>query len=274
MLIAQISDPHITSSGKKAYNIAPTAKTLTRTIEHINLTIPKVDLVLITGDITNDFALSEAEHAEFLLSKLNCPFYIVPGNHDDRKILNSVFGDKTCPLSDDGFINFVIDEYDVRLIGVDSIKVGSAGGELCQKRLDWIRAQLEEETNKPTIIFMHHPPIKCSVLETDIDGFDGAEQFGEIVVRHSNIEAIICGHTHLPTHSRWRNTIVSTAPSTGMQLGLDLTMKRPSEFYLNEVGYLLHHYTKQKNLITHTIYVRNNNNAPYPFIEHRGEREK
>jgi 3',5'-cyclic AMP phosphodiesterase CpdA len=269
MLIAQISDPHITPLGKKAYGIAPTAKNLTRVIDHINQLNPKADLVLITGDITNNFTLEGAEHAAFLLSKLNCPYYIIPGNHDDRKNLNSVFGDKICPLTNDGFINHVIDEYDISLIGLDSLKLGEPGGELCKNRLDWLEMALAKQSEKPVVIFMHHPPIKCSVLETDIDGFDGAEEFGDIVEKYANIEAIICGHIHLPTHSRWRGTIVSTAPSTGMQLGLDLTMKRPSEFYLNASGYLLHHYTKEKNIITHTIYVRKKDNGPYPFEEHR-----
>ncbi|MCF6320087.1 MAG: hypothetical protein L3J83_12575 [Proteobacteria bacterium] len=121
---------------------------------------------------------------------------------------------------------------------------------------------------------MHHPPVKFSLLETDIDGFEGADKFGELIRKFSNIKAIICGHIHLPAHTLWNGTIVSTAPSTGMQLGLDLSMKKQSEFYLNEVGYQLHHFTKYHDLITHTIYVGNNIDGPYPFEEHRPMRSK
>lgn len=269
MLIAQISDLHISEKGTKAYGIAPTNDNLARTILHINQFEPKINIALITGDVANDCLLKETEHAAKLLEKLNCPFFIVPGNHDNREVLFSVFGSKAIPKMENGFINYVIEDYDVRLIGMDSVKQGSAGGEICHTRLSWLNERLTEQPNKDSIIFMHHPPVKCSVLETDIDGFAGADKFGELIANFSNIKAIICGHIHLPTYSLWNGTIVSTAPSTGMQLGLDLSMEKQSQFYLNEIGYQLHHYTKHQGLISHIIYVRKNNDGPYPFEEYR-----
>jgi len=85
-----------------------------------------------------------------------------------------------------------------------------------------------------------------------------------MIVKHGNIERILCGHIHLLVHARWQGTVVTTAPSMGMQLGLDLTMKHPSEFFLEDPGFLLHYWTPQKNLITHTVYVRNRE-GPYLF---------
>ncbi len=268
MLIVQISDPHITVLGQKAYGIAPTDEYLVRCVEHINMLNPEPDLALVTGDITNEGLLESAQHASRLLSKLQCPYYIIPGNHDDRSVLRSVFGDKFCPTTDPEFIHYVIEGHDVRLIAVDSTKPGFPGGQMCESRLQWLEQQLLEETRKPTIIFMHHPPLKCGVLETDADGFDGVDELGLLIEGFSNIQAVICGHIHLPTHTRWRGTMVSTGLSTGMLLDLDLTMTRPSGFFLNASGYQLHHLTEHGNLITHTINVRENNNGPYFFEEH------
>jgi hypothetical protein len=164
----------------------------------------------------------------------------------------------------DGFINYVVEDFAIRLIGIDSTARGTSGGVLCTTRLSWLEARLSEEPDRPTIIIMHHPPVKCGVLETDKDGFSGADELGEIVKKYSNIERILCGHIHLVSHARWHGTIVSTAPSMGMQLGLDLTMTKESEFVLEAPGYQLHYWTPQKNLITHTVYVREIN-GPYPF---------
>ncbi len=269
MLIAQISDPHITAKGEKAYGIAPSNDNLSLCIDHINQFIPKIDIALITGDIANDCSQNATQNSAEILSKLNCPFFIIPGNHDDKQTLWSVFGGQAIPSMEKGFINYVIERPDIRLIAIDSTKENSSGGQICQTRLQWLGECLIQEPQKPTIIFMHHPPVKFSVIETDIDGFDGADDLGELIAKFSNIKAIICGHVHLPTHSLWNGTIVSAAPSTGMQLGLDLSMKKPSEFYLNEAGYQLHHFTKDKNLVSHVIYVRKNNDGPYPFTEHR-----
>lgn len=264
MLIAQISDTHIAGWGEKTYGIAPMAENLARCVDHINQCDPKPDVVLVTGDITCAGGVEEAEQAASLLGRLQIPFYIIPGNHDDRSSLGSAFDGHACPSGFQGFSNYVIDDFDVRLIAMDSTAPGVPGGEICQTRAAWLDERLSEGKERPTVIFMHHPPVKCGVLETDMDGFAGADLLGDIIEKYTNIEGVLCGHIHLPIHVRWRGTVVSTAPSMGMQLGLDLTLKRPSEFILEAPGYQLHYWTPQKDLVTHTVFVRDVD-GPYPF---------
>lgn len=266
MLIAHISDTHIAGEGKKAYGIAPMADNLARCIAHINSFQPAPDVVLMTGDLGNAGNDQEMQQAGALLAKLNCPVYMVPGNHDDRAVMRSAFGNGACPVRDDGFINYVVDDYDVRLIGLDSTSAGKPGGEFCLIRAAWLDEQLASDSQKPTIIFMHHPPVKCSVPETDEDGFAGVEHLAGVVKKYDNIERILCGHIHLVTHTRWHGTIISSAPSMGMQLELDLTMTNLSKFHLTSPAYLLHHWTGQNNLITHSIDVQDID-GPYLFEE-------
>ena len=270
MLIAQISDLHIAGWNKKAYGIAPTAENLAHCVEHINQLTPKPNLVLVTGDITYDGRLEEAERAASLLDKLQYPYYIVPGNHDDRSTLWSVFGKHGCPGTNKDFINYVLEGYDIRLIGMDSTCAGP-GGEICNKQIDWLDNQLSMERNKPTIIFMHHPPAKCGVLETDEDGFIGADRLGNVIAQYNNILAILCGHIHLTSHLGWCGTVISTALGMGLQLVLDLTLKRPSEFTLEPPGYQLHYFTPEKNLVSHSIIVKDID-GPYRFKEYSPEK--
>ncbi|MEN8211714.1 MAG: metallophosphoesterase, partial [Thermodesulfobacteriota bacterium] len=222
MLIAHISDSHIPGYGKKAYDIAPTAENLALCVNHINRLKPEPDLVLVTGDITFDGLLEEAEHAVAILKKLHYPFYVIPGNHDDRATLFSVFGRVHCPVEHQSSINYVIEDYEIRLIGMDSTIPGAPGGKIDDVSAQWLGDRLAEKSKQPTIIFMHHPPVKCGVIETDMDGFTGAKRLGDIISGYSNIERILCGHIHLEAHIKWCGTIVSTAPSMGLQLGLDL----------------------------------------------------
>lgn len=264
MLIAQISDTHIPKRGEKTCDVAPMAENLARCIDHINRCDPKPDVVLVTGDITSTGDIAEAEHAADLLARLDCPFYIIPGNHDDPRILRAAFDERDYPAGYQGFSNYVIEDFDIRMIAMDSTVPGCPGGEVCGARAAWLDARLSEAMGQPTLIFMHHPPVKCGVLETDIDGFAGVDLLADIVKKYNNIERIACGHIHLPIHVRWHGTIVSTAPSMGMQLGLDLTLQRPSEFILEAPAYQLHYWTPQKDLVTHTVYVREVD-GPYSF---------
>jgi len=84
MLIVQISDTHITGPGLKTCGVAPMAENLARCVDSINSLNPKPDLVLLSGDVTNDCTQAQAQQAARLLSKLECPFYLVPGNHDNQ----------------------------------------------------------------------------------------------------------------------------------------------------------------------------------------------
>lgn len=253
MLIAQISDVHIAEPGQKTCGVAPMAENLTRCVESINALKPRPDLVLLSGDVSNNATLPEARRAATILSALECPLYLVPGNHDDRDALWQAFGATACPSRIAGFFTYVIEGNPVRIIALDSVIHGQSGGRLCTTRLAWLGDCLERGGDQPTVIFMHHPPLKLGVPETDIDGFDGADLLGDLVAEHPNIERILCGHVHLLTHSRWRGTIVSTAPSIGMQLTLDLTQTEPSQFLLCDPAYLLHHWTPDRALVTHVV---------------------
>ena len=116
------------------------------------------------------------------------------------------------------------------------------------------------------MIFMHHSPIKCGVLETDVDGFIGKKLLGSVISKHHHDEKIICGHIHVPINTSWNDTVFSTALCMGIQLALDLTLKRESEFVLEAPAYHLHYWTPDKNLITHAVVVKPVD-GPYLFEE-------
>ena len=90
---------------------------------------------------------------------------------------------------------------------------------------------------------IYAPPADKMRLETDVDGFIGKELLGSVISKHHHVEKIICGHIHVPINTSWNDTVISTAPSMGMQLVLDLTLKRESEFVLEAPAYHLHYWT-------------------------------
>lgn len=263
MLIAQISDTHVAGLNKKAYGIAPTANYLTQVVNHINRLKLKADVVLATGDITNQDREEEYQLAKEILDKLNCPYFVIPGNHDSRDGLYSVFGGTKC-YKENGFIQYCVNDYELKLIAIDSTIPNIAGGEICDRRAHWLDQKLAESKDQATLLFLHHPPLKLSVPETDVDGFIGADKLGRIVAKYHNIERILCGHVHLTAFSCWNGTIVSTAPPVSMPLQLDLTMSQESSFALGDPAYQLHHWTEDKNLVSHTISV-NQQTEIYPF---------
>ena len=255
MLIAQISDTHIVEANKLAYGIAPTAENLARCIQHINAHVPAIDMVLISGDITNNGKFEELLHAKSLFDQLNIPYFIIPGNHDKREDVWSVFKGSACPAKDSRFINYVIKQGALRVIALDSTIPYQSGGEICEERASWLDQTLKEDPQQATIIFMHHPPVKCGVIETDEDGFIGAHSFSQVIQKYPHIKAILCGHIHRQAHTLWHNTVVSIAPSMGLRLKLDLTQEEESQFSLDDPAYQLHYVTAKEQLISYAVTV-------------------
>jgi 3',5'-cyclic AMP phosphodiesterase CpdA len=93
MILCQISDLHIKPERKLAYGVVDTATMLERCIAHIGRLPQRPDAVLATGDLVDGATPAEYALLRELLSPLTMPFYLMPGNHDDRRNLRQVFDD-------------------------------------------------------------------------------------------------------------------------------------------------------------------------------------
>ncbi|HYN89421.1 MAG TPA: metallophosphoesterase, partial [Ardenticatenaceae bacterium] len=154
MIIAQLSDPHIPDDSAEADRENGAGARLQRAVAHLMQLPMRPDVVLVTGDCANNGRPSEYARFRALLSPLPMPVYVIPGNHDDRIVLQQTFGQQgTQPL--DGFVQYVVDRWPVRLIALDTHVPGRGDGLLCPARLAWLETRLAEAPDRPTILFMH-----------------------------------------------------------------------------------------------------------------------
>jgi 3',5'-cyclic AMP phosphodiesterase CpdA len=194
------------------------------------------------------------------------PVYLVPGNHDRRAELFAEFAPDGYLRNDDGFLHYVIEGHDVRLIGLDSVVPGHGHGEMCAARLAWLEGKLGQERKRPTMIFMHHPPFGTGLADMDRINCRNGASMGAVLRRFDNIERVVCGHHHRPITVRWGGTIGSVAPSTAHQVTLDLEVDGgPSSFTLEPPGFHLHIWSKDTGLVTHGVNI-GRFEGPFPFI--------
>jgi 3',5'-cyclic AMP phosphodiesterase CpdA len=233
VLIAQISDTHILAYGSDHAAADLRADCLRQSIADVNRQRP--DAVIFTGDTTQHGRPDEYARLRELLAPLEAPLYLVPGNRDAKTEMRAAFGDYAYMQQAGEFLQYSIDDYDVRFIGIDSTLVGERKGRFCKKRQAWLDETLGERPDCPTLLFIHHPPF--DVDDHYVGGYrrpGEATVLEDIVSRHLQVIGLLCGHVHWPVKRQWAGTEARIMPSIAVDVrkGIDETSVRELPIYL------------------------------------------
>ena len=245
MLVAQISDTHILAPESDQPAASLRADCLRQCVADVNRQRP--DVVVFTGDTVQHGRPDEYARLKELLDPLEAPLFIVPGNRDDKQALRTAFHDVDYLAATNEFLHYAVEDYDVRLVGIDSTLAGERKGRFCEARQAWLGATLDAQPERPTLLFIHHPPF--DVGDHYVGGYrqvEEAEALAEIVARRTQVIGLLCGHVHWPVARAWAGTQARIMPSVAVDVrkGVDE----------NEVGgrpvYLLHRVSRAGGLAT------------------------
>lgn len=252
MRIAQITDIHIgfDRGNPDEHNMQRLKAVLRRLVDSPN----RPDLLLMSGDLT-EFGDAES-YARLAEAVSICPFPVWPmtGNHDEREPLLAAF-----PQTPDegGFVHYVLELPELRLIVLDTLEPGRHGGAFCEARAEWLKAQLAVDMQTPTIIAMHHPPFESGITWLDSSGREPwIARFADAIAGHGQVRGIIAGHLHRTIHTLWSGVSLTVCMSVAPAVALDLTPidpDRPDDRPLitdELAGYALHTWDGER-LISH-----------------------
>jgi len=182
MLIVHLSDLHCSKRWFSEGNLA-------LAIEEINELKP--DMVVVTGDLTENGFLKEYEVAKEYLSRIKCKRTIVgTGNHDYRStgyLLSQRYFKRPEVLKHKNFI----------VTYLSTARPDKDGGEVGYRQLQWLKRTLNENKDKFKVVALHHHmiPIPDTGLErTTIN------DAGDVIraLTQSNVDLVLCGHRHRP----------------------------------------------------------------------------
>jgi 3',5'-cyclic AMP phosphodiesterase CpdA len=265
-LLGQLTDLHIREPGRLAYGRIDTAPYLERAVQSVLRLPQRPDALVLTGDLTDFGRAAEYEHLARLLAPLPMPFFLLPGNHDDRDQMRRSFPSHGY-LGGSGPVHYAVQVGALRLLALDTAVAGASHGELDDGQLDWLDAQLAACRGQPVVVAMHHPPFSTLIGHMDRIGLlAGRERLEAIVARHPHVERIVCGHLHRAIDVRFGGTIASTSPAPGHQVCLDLAPDAASAWTLEPPGFRLHAWSSEGRLVTH-LAAAGEFEGPYPFHE-------
>lgn len=264
MLIAQLSDLHVRPEGLFYEDVADSNDLLYRAIDHLHSLDRRPDLVVLTGDIVDSGSLVEYANALKILSRLTIPYLVLPGNHDNRENFRKTFLSHTY-LPTSGPMHFCVDDHPVRVVGLDTTVISKHHGEIGDSGAKWLRTTLTEDREKPTLVFMHHPPFVSGIPYLDEYRCVDSASIGNVLKDFSNIEAVLCGHVHRLMVRRWAGTVVIASPSTATEIALQLDPGANPQSFLGPCACMLHLWRPEEGLVSHLSHI-NEFEGPYPFF--------
>lgn len=208
--IAHITDLHITP-GNQLNNDVDVRLNFTKVLDKV-VEEGDINLIVIGGDLGHKE--TDLEVLQWIKSKLDATgikYRIIPGNHDESKVLAEVFNIEN--EMEDGRL-FFWDELDFGKI----FYLDTSTGELPMHQLAWVEEECGKSYQK-FLLFMHHPPVIAGVPFMDENhALKNMNQVQKILRNINNIQGIFCGHYHNERTVRLYNHMVMITPSTFAQL--------------------------------------------------------
>lgn len=214
MIIAQLSDSHI------ALEAPQRGENLAACVRHIAALPERPDVVVHTGDIAHNGTLEEYQAAAEIMADLPAPLYVIPGNKDRRAAMAQVFAANMASPLGAAFLQYAVDDFPIRLVFLDSLTLSSNKGELCQHRLAHLDDMLTQERQKPTAVFVHHPPFDVPSAKDPFQFLtrENAAQFEAVLKRAPNATGLFCGHIHREYDGRFADIPARTMTAIALDL--------------------------------------------------------
>jgi len=181
--IVHLSDLHMSS----AHFLSDVAESVVQGVNEIS-----PDILVITGDLTQNGSLQEFEEAKEWIDRIDCKNkVVVPGNHDSRNVGYLLFEDlfkaRFSCCSFDG----------VTVVGVDSSQPDIDDGHIGREMYGWITENFDLKESDIRVFALHHHLIPVPMTgreeEIPVDSGDVLE-----LLDRCGVDIVLCGHRHVP----------------------------------------------------------------------------
>ena len=240
-LLVQITDTHVVERGKLLYGLADTSRHLAEAVSQINSMRPQPDLVLITGDLVEHPGIHTYSHFRDLIAPLEAPVYLMPGNHDDPAIMSEFFGATNQFPGAPPHYQYAIEGPDFRTLMLNSHFDRSELPFFGPRRLQWLQCELES-SDQPTLVAIHHPPMKTGVEFIDMAGPQWFQDIGELLKDHPQVIKVICGHGHFDLSGMLGAVPVQMSGAIAHQLIAGRVIDIAPSFECHRAPPVLHHF--------------------------------
>jgi 3',5'-cyclic-AMP phosphodiesterase len=210
--VAQITDTHLFADDRQEMLGCRTNASFQTVINGIRELDPQPDILLLTGDLSQDETVASYEYLRSCIDPLQIPTYWIPGNHDQgladmEQILNSAFISPAKQFQQ-GEWNFIL---------LNSMIIGQVQGRLSIAELTRLEQQLQN-SNQPAIVILHHPPLPVGAACMDQIRLENSDELFAVLDRFSQVKLVVFGHIHHAFEQQRQTVQYIGTPATCVQL--------------------------------------------------------
>jgi Icc protein len=210
--VLQLTDTHLCRDvGGKLLGM-DTDHSLQAVIDLVQRERPGVDLLLGTGDLSDNGCLDAYRRLEGYFDQLACPYFWLPGNHDSRPEMEAA-------ASDPDRLCGELRTPHWQVVLLNSQIPGEVGGRLGPAELARLEDALAAAAREglASLVCLHHQPVAVGSDWIDEQMIEDADEFWRVIDGHDNVKAVLWGHVHQEC-DRMRNGVrLLASPSTCVQ---------------------------------------------------------
>lgn len=210
VLLVQLSDSHLFADAAAKLLGMDTQDSLQRVIERVLLEQPQIDLMLASGDLSQDGSAESYERFRDMTATIPAPARWFPGNHDEVPAMQAA-----CAGSE--LLEPVVDLGNWRVTLLDSSIPGAVPGFLSDEQLALLERALSDAPERHQLICLHHHPVSIGCKWMEPIGLRNADALFAVLERFSNVRAVLWGHIHQEIDQQRGPIRLLASPSTCVQ---------------------------------------------------------
>jgi Icc protein len=210
VLLVQLSDSHLFAEPAGKLLGLDTQDSLQRVIERVLQEQPQIDLMLASGDLSQDGSAESYQRFRDMTAVIPAPARWFPGNHDEVPPMQAV-----CAGTD--LLEPVIELGNWRVTLLDSSIPGAVPGYLSDQQLALLERALSEAPDRHHLVCLHHHPVSIGCKWMEPIGLRNPEALFAVLERFSQVRAVLWGHIHQELDQQRGPIRLLASPSTCVQ---------------------------------------------------------
>lgn len=210
VLVVQLSDSHLFAETDGTLLGMPTRDSLHAVIGLVLEEQPHIDLVLATGDLSQDGTVASYQAFREASDRLDAPKRWLPGNHDEVR-------EMAIAARQSDVLEAITDIGGWRVTMLDSSVSGSVPGYLEDKQLQLLVQALSEAPDRHHLVCLHHHPVPIGAAWMEPIGLRNPEALFSVLDRFPQTRAVLWGHVHQVFDQPRAGLRLMASPSTCIQ---------------------------------------------------------